>query len=620
MRWGKITTKEWNLTQCDYDTLAEAVILQSIGEIEFFPGRPVRIRHHIRIKILSKEGLKWANVSIPYYFKDNQESILGLKAQTINATSGRKPAIIKVRGSQIFTEKSSNLYKVKKFALPNVSVGSIIEYKYDLVTRSVVSLEGWTFQDEIPTLYSRFKAKIGVNADYVVVYQGERLDKKYNRLARNDWELQNLPALRKEPFTNNRWDYAEKIEFQLKGYNKVTDRNAGTTKYVELMSTWPKLVKDVLDISEFAPFKRRRFPFAQNILQGLNLSGLSSQEQIEKIYNKVRDHFVWDEYYRLAPRANLKKLWREQSASGAGINLWLATLLKNAGLQAFPVLISTKSHGKVLVHYPLLSKFNHLIAAVRVGTKYYLLDAKDKGYPYQVLPEEDLNGVGLTLESGLPGWIPLKSKEFTRSKAFATVDLTKGKASLSLSWYGQEAYEKRKHLASGKHKNIVPSKITLGTEEISLSDVSTENQSSSSKPLQIKATYKLPETPDLPNILYIKPVLWNAYISNPFKSPQRFYPIDFNYPFEDTYILTLTIPEGYKMESLPKNIKATTPNGAILFTYQAQVLGNRLQLLTKVKVLQVTIHHQYYGGVKELFSRIVEKHQEMIVLKKVNEK
>lgn len=618
MRWGRVSKQEWKLKKCAYDTLAEAVMLQSIGQIEFYPGRPVRIHKHFRIKILSKEGLKWANMTIPYYYKNNIEKIQGLRAQTINPSSGRKNEVTKLRSTQFFTEKRNDLYEVKKFAFPNVKVGSIIEYKYDLVTRSTISLDAWMFQDEIPTLLSQFKAKIGVEADYVVIYQGERLEKKYNLTARNKWELRNLSALRKEPFTNNRWDYAEKIEFQLRGYNKLVNRNTGMTKYVELMSTWPKLVNDVLKEPEFFAYRRTSFEPAKKILAELNLAELQPLQKVEKIYEKVKNHFTWDQYYRLSPRANLRKLWQKKTASGTGINVWLATLLKNAGFQAFPVLISTKSHGRVLKNYPLLSKFNHMITGVRIGNKYYLMDAIDKNCPYQLLPMEDLNGVGLTLESGNPSWVPLRSTKRTQTKVYATMNLAKGTTSLSMNFYGQEAYRRRIYLNANPNKRLVASKMTVGTDELPLKDASTQHLKDVLKPLKVEAKYGVSEAPDLSGILYIKPILWNDYEENPLKSPQRFYPLDFSYPYEDTYVLNLKIPNGYKVESMPKSLKAVTPDGSILFFYQIKASGNQLQLLSKVKVLKATVHHKFYVGVKELFDRIVEKYQEMIVLKKTS--
>ena len=182
MKWGKVSPKEWALKQCNYDPQAAAVVLQSVGQITFVKDEPTAIEKHVRIKILKKEGLKWANVTIPYYAKDRYELISNLKAHTINSTPNGSQVIIPLRTSDIFTQKQNKYYKVKKFALPSVKVGSIIEYKYYMKTHSLFNLEAWTFQNEIPTLYSRFKAKVNVAAKYIAIYQGEKLKKNTQKL------------------------------------------------------------------------------------------------------------------------------------------------------------------------------------------------------------------------------------------------------------------------------------------------------------------------------------------------------------------------------------------------------------------------------------------------------
>ncbi len=610
IRWGKTTSKERKLVRCDYDPSAEAVVLQSVGKLSLIAGSPAKISKYVRIKILSKEGLDWANVSIPFYHKDEFENIIGIQAQTINVLANGKTEVTKLKKNQIFTETLNETQKNKKFALPNVKVGSIIEYRYNLVTKATTSFDAWVFQQKIPTLYSYFTARFNVNADYVVIPQGDRLEKKYSNSARNEWALKNLPALRKEPFINNPWDYAEKIEIQLKGYQR--SGYGGDSEYVEVMSSWPKLVEDVLNSESFTPYSQGRFALARKILQALPLSGLKPRQQVEQIYNKVRNHFTWNKYYGVYPMEKLKASWKTQKNNGAGINLWLVTLLKNAGMEAFPVLISTKAHGKILQKYPLLSKFNHLIASVKIGEKYYLMDAKQKQYPYQLLPIADLNDLGLILDAQSPGWVPLVSTEATHTKVFATLDVAKGQASVNVSLQGQEAYAFRK---SPNAKNIVEAKVSLGNEELPLAKVFTKNLKDIHQPVQIEAKYGEEEAPDLGNIVYIKPVLWSRYLENPFKSPKRFYPIDVNFPREDTYLLNITLPKGYKVESVPKNVNSATADGSIRFLYQTKVFGNQLQVMGKVQFLKATIHHRHYGAVRELYSQIVEKYQEMIVLK-----
>ena len=44
--------------------------------------------------------------------------------------------------------------------------------------------------------------------------------------------------------------------------------------------------------------------------------------------------------------------------------------------------------------------------------------------------------------------------------------------------------------------------------------------------------------------LYVSPLLYFSFKENPFKQEQRQYPVDFVYPNQDNFKISLTIPEG----------------------------------------------------------------------------
>ncbi|CAN5467005.1 hypothetical protein BH23BAC1_BH23BAC1_51770 [soil metagenome] len=245
LKWGKLSKTEIELKECAYEPEAEAIILATVGEVEFNYGVHVFIRKHIRIKILKEAGLKHADIIISYYNKNETESINSLKAQTLNIDEKGNVVAYKVESNHIFDVQKNEFWKEKRFIFPSVKVSSIIEYSYVTVSKNVVFLKGWTFQDEIPTLYSEMKAKITEGLDYRILYQGNRLIKKYKDVNGNTWSLVNLPSIKEEPFTTNHYNYAESIRFQLAGYNTKKVYNQGY-EYVSLMTTWEKLAQELL--------------------------------------------------------------------------------------------------------------------------------------------------------------------------------------------------------------------------------------------------------------------------------------------------------------------------------------------------------------------------------------
>jgi hypothetical protein len=84
----------------------------------------------IRIKILSEKGISRADIVIPYYIKNDFENIIKIQAYTYNFNETGQQTSMPVDKKSIYTEKRSIYYSLKKFAMPAVKVGSIIEYHY----------------------------------------------------------------------------------------------------------------------------------------------------------------------------------------------------------------------------------------------------------------------------------------------------------------------------------------------------------------------------------------------------------------------------------------------------------------------------------------------------------
>jgi hypothetical protein len=86
--------------------------------------------------------------------------------------------------------------------------------------------------------------------------------------------------------------------------------------------------------------------------------------------------------------------------------LSLVAALRDARLNAHPVLLSTRNNGLPSPLYPVPTDFNYVIARVKIGDNYYLLDATEDVYPFGLLPERCLNGMGRALGPDSSQWAP----------------------------------------------------------------------------------------------------------------------------------------------------------------------------------------------------------------------
>jgi hypothetical protein len=59
----------------------------------------------------------------------------------------------------------------------------------------------------------------------------------------------------------------------------------------------------------------------------------------------------------------------------AEINLLLTAMLRYAGLEAYPVILSTTEHGYALEMFPMIRNFNYVITQLKLPGKNMYLDA-----------------------------------------------------------------------------------------------------------------------------------------------------------------------------------------------------------------------------------------------------
>ncbi|MDP2159678.1 MAG: transglutaminase, partial [Flavobacterium sp.] len=116
--------------------------------------------------------------------------------------------------------------------------------------------------------------------------------------------------------------------------------------------------------------------------------------------------------------------------------------------------------------------------------------------------------------------------------------------------------------------------------------------------------------------MYVSPLLYYSLTDNPFKLEKRDYPIDFVYPSEDKYTLTINIPQGYVVESLPKSQVFAADNNQLTYSFNIQATDTKIQLNAILSVNQSFITPNYYENLKNFFKTVVENQSDKIVLKK----
>jgi hypothetical protein len=108
-----------------------------------------------------------------------------------------------------------------------------------------------------------------------------------------------------------------------------------------------------------------------------------------------------------------------------------------------------------------------------------------------------------------------------------------------------------------------------------------------------------------------------AYNENPFKSAERFYPVEMPYTSDETYLATIEIPAGYELDELPKSMKLKlNEEGEGYFEYMIAQSGRIISLRSRIKMNRATFQPEEYETLREFFNLVVAKQKEQIVFKK----
>src|SRR5687768_5366475 len=130
--FGQVSYRELEMKVCSFDTSASAVVLNEFAKayIDNSGDHNLLMEYHIKIKILKKQGLQYANIEIPLRKQEGRaETLSAIKASAFNVENGSIREM-KLDNKAIFTENAGKYLDVKKFAIPNVREGSVIDIQY----------------------------------------------------------------------------------------------------------------------------------------------------------------------------------------------------------------------------------------------------------------------------------------------------------------------------------------------------------------------------------------------------------------------------------------------------------------------------------------------------------
>lgn len=630
LKFGKVSLEELKKEKSLIDEDAGAEVLGEFGSLYFkfdaAKGLSYYFEYHKRIKIYSQTGYDYADISIPFYDPTgvSGEDITILKAFTYNL-EGNKIEKTKLTNNEIIEEKTSENWKVKKITFPQVKEGTVIEYKYTMTSNYIRSVPDWTFQENIPVIWSEYTFKIPEWYKFRPISQGfldyaiNTTDSEYGSdialpgvtwlVKKSTWAVANAAPLKNERHISSKSNYLMKLSFQMLSYQYPGGN------YYDIGRTYPNYNENLMDSERFGKLLKKSNFLADDVQLITNSS--DDKEKALALYTYVRNEMAWDDFIGSNP-GDVRKAWRERKGSVGEINSILVMMLREAGLNAEPVILSTRNNGLPHPFYPDSDKFNYLIAAVKFGDKWVLLDASAKGYPFGVLPSKCLNGNGWIVSDTQSGWIPLKGNTPSTTVTQAKLSLRENgiiDGNLIISSKGYSDISRRKSLyKEGKEDYVQEFDEELLEWDIDSASFENEDNVYTS----LIGNYHIINTENEDSdIIYLNPLIINQYEENPFEADERVMPIDFPYSSNQKYVMELSIPEGYVVDELPEPVVFQLPGRAAMYQFSASSIGQKVSIINNLRITKLLYSAEEYEAIKKFFELMITKQGEQIVIKKI---
>ncbi len=629
---GNVRPEELHMTDFPADPTANSLVLYERGNVSFHGSNNTNFyfvtKVYRKIKILNEQGYSKATVKV-YLDKNSSgdsEKIENIRAFTHNLNE--KP--IPVSADRIFTKNLSEKYDEVSFTFPNVKPGSVLEYQYEVESEFFFNLVGWSFQSDIPKLFSEFHATIPGFWNYNRHLNGSLSLTTNQALVKNNcfeirgasasceeltYAIKDIPAFKEdEDYSLASKNYLSKIEFELSRINYPDGTSKGFT------STW-KDTDNYLELDRSVGKQLKLSSYFKKTLPKELFKIKDDHQRARSLYYYMQDHFNLDkENTFIYSHVNVKKAYEEKNGSMAEINMALINALNAVGLDAKIMLLSTRDNGIPTKTHPILTDFNYVVAYLKIDDTFILLDASNRFMAFGQTPFKTLNGQGRVLDFDNGSYWHSTSPKISSMQLKEIVlklDEEDGlNGNVVIKSTGYDASRRRQWIDEMTRDDYMDH-LQSDDGDMMVNNYSNEQLKQLDSTLTERFDVEFEAEESMANELFLNPFLYR-YKSNPFQLEERTYPVNFGYKINDITKTSIEIPSGYKVKSLPQPVHIKLPNNGGSFVASFAKKDNRVLIYSNLKINYPIYNPEKYKLLKEMFKGIIKTNNSLISLEKTS--
>ncbi|GAA4277141.1 DUF3857 domain-containing protein [Aquimarina mytili] len=646
-KFGKVSKEELLETSYPTDSSANAAVLYENKKIYYDYNQSYGFRLitevYKRVKFYNQKGFENASEEVFLYKSGgSKEEVSSLKGVTYSLIDN-KIVQTKLKKEGVFEDEYSENRNQLKFTMPSLTEGSIVEFKYKIISPFIYNIDKIYLQQKIPikklevkvAMPEYFNFKKNMTGYLPIDLKDSRGSGKIafntksgagryggvNTVSRNEIDYtinintitaSNVPAFKVEPYCGNSDNYLSSIVYELQ-FERYPNR-----PIKHYSTTWEAVAKSIFNHPKFGGELKKNNYFKEEVDQIIGKTS-DPTRRTALLYNFVKNKMTWNRKYGSITRDGVKKAYKEGVGNSAEINIMLISMLDYAGVDVKPVLVS--SIRRTISLFPTLEGFDYVVARVKLDKNILYLDATDKYGEPNVLPDRVIHGSGRVIaENGTSQLVNFRPNKVSRIHHSISCQLSKegtikGKQSTNRSSYLAHNF-RTKHGVKENEDQVKRIQKTYELENIGSYELN--GVKDIGKAVSERFEFNIDDGIEvIDDEMFFSPLLFLRSGENIFKSDEREYPVDFGYGYSRSVMLNIKIPEGYEIVEAPKGSAFKLPENMGNFVYRSSVIGDSIQISVTETLSTPFVPANYYPVLKQFYDQIVQKEGEQVVLKKV---
>ncbi|MCZ2084882.1 MAG: DUF3857 domain-containing protein [Flavobacteriales bacterium] len=568
-----------------------------------------------RVKIYNKDNAgDYLDHEISIYDNNqgDRETLSNLKAVTYNWEDGKKVAT-KIKGDEKFKSKEDKNFTINKFAFANVKDGSVVEYSYKLFSPFLSSTPRILIEEEIPVKYVEYIFDAPKPLGYSINYKGSlspiRRDTGEKQLYGGEYNTyrfgyENIPAFKDEKHVLNNNNYKTGIKAEL---NSTMFNNV----FKSYTLSWNDIRKRLYDHDDFG-LQLKKDHLVKNLLPAEIYNLPTKMEKANAILKFVQKNYTWNKEDEAFTDKGIKNLLTTKIGNTAEINLLLTMLLRSADLNADPVVLSTVKRGVLLAYNPSIAQLNFVLASFVDNGKLYLLDGTSKLTEINMISPRALNQYGIMMTKDEAKQLNVVFPEV--SKVMLSID---AKLNSDGTFEGHFADRDTKLFAMAANENYTDDmkKFAKGyQDEYKFPYTNMKHGLQENNDFETSFDFSSDTFVDnIGNKLVFNPLLFLYSKNHNFdQKEERRSPIEFYSAYDRVKKVTITLPDNYEFENLPKSKKFRTEDNSIAYTYVVTQNGNTLTVETTVSIDDSNFPKEYFPAFKQIFDNVTKMEAQVV--------